>query len=407
MKNYIDRFLDPMLSGLGGVVPSVVGAIIVLIVGFLIAKAIKSVLKTILSKSRLDERINKRTKSGNFNIENTISNIVYYLILVYVLLLVLDMMGVRGVLAPLQGMFNEFIQFIPRILAAGIIGFAGYIIASIAKEAAGLLTGGLDKLSAKIGVKSSFDFTKVVRQIVFLIVFIPILIIALDSLKMEVISGPATEALSTLLGAIPNIIAAAIILALFFIGGRYISKIIESLAANLGIDQMANKVEGIQYISQKTAISKIIGNLVFFFIAFSGTIAAIEKLQFMQLSAILSELLELCGHIFFGLIILGVGTWIASIAYKMLSKNQENKFVASIARAGIIGLFLAIGLRQMGIADEIVNLAFGLTLGAIAVAIALSFGIGGREAAGKLMNDWVEKYRNSKGGNNEGPKKLH
>jgi hypothetical protein len=47
----------------------------------------------------------------------------------------------------------------------------------------------------------------------------------------------------------------------------------------------------------------------------------------------------------------------------------------------------------MGIADDIVNLAFGLTLGAVAVAVALSFGLGGREAAGKLMDHWLSKFR--------------
>jgi hypothetical protein len=51
------------------------------------------------------------------------------------------------------------------------------------------------------------------------------------------------------------------------------------------------------------------------------------------------------------------------------------------------------GLRAMGIANEIVQMAFGLTFGAIAVAIALSFGLGGREAAGKLMEHWLSRWR--------------
>jgi hypothetical protein len=54
------------------------------------------------------------------------------------------------------------------------------------------------------------------------------------------------------------------------------------------------------------------------------------------------------------------------------------------------------GLRAMGIADDIVNLAFGLTLGAIAVAVALSFGLGGREAAGELMKNWLSKFHSEK-----------
>jgi hypothetical protein len=51
------------------------------------------------------------------------------------------------------------------------------------------------------------------------------------------------------------------------------------------------------------------------------------------------------------------------------------------------------GLRAMGIADDIVNLAFGLTLGAVAVAVALAFGLGGREAAGKMMDHWLTQLR--------------
>jgi hypothetical protein len=51
------------------------------------------------------------------------------------------------------------------------------------------------------------------------------------------------------------------------------------------------------------------------------------------------------------------------------------------------------GLREMGLAADIVNLAFGLTLGAIAVAFALSFGLGGRDAAGRQMDAWLSKLR--------------
>ena len=54
------------------------------------------------------------------------------------------------------------------------------------------------------------------------------------------------------------------------------------------------------------------------------------------------------------------------------------------------------GLRAMGIANEIVQLAFALTLGAVAMAVALAFGLGGREAAGKLTQHWVDQWRNRK-----------
>ena len=51
------------------------------------------------------------------------------------------------------------------------------------------------------------------------------------------------------------------------------------------------------------------------------------------------------------------------------------------------------GLRQMGIADDIVNLAFGLLLGAIAVAVALAFGLGARDIAGRQVEGWLGQLR--------------
>ena len=64
-----------------------------------------------------------------------------------------------------------------------------------------------------------------------------------------------------------------------------------------------------------------------------------------------------------------------------------------MARIAILGVVIAMGLRAMGIANEIVELAFGLSFGAVAVAVALSFGLGGREAAGKLAEHWLQRWR--------------
>ena len=77
-------------------------------------------------------------------------------------------------------------------------------------------------------------------------------------------------------------------------------------------------------------------------------------------------------------------------------RGQHELCLARIARLAILGLVLAMGLRAMGIADDIVNLAFALVLGALAVAFAVAFGLGGREAAGELAKQWLADYRNNK-----------
>jgi uncharacterized membrane protein len=45
-------------------------------------------------------------------------------------------------------------------------------------------------------------------------------------------------------------------------------------------------------------------------------------------------------------------------------------------------------LQQMGLADEIISLAFGLLFGAIAVAAAIAFGLGGRDIAARQLDEW-------------------
>jgi len=81
------------------------------------------------------------------------------------------------------------------------------------------------------------------------------------------------------------------------------------------------------------------------------------------------------------------GTLLALIAW--LATHSET--LAGVARVAILGLVIAMGLRAVGIADDIVDFAFLLTFGAVAVAVALSFGLGGREAAGRQMEYWLAK----------------
>jgi hypothetical protein len=63
--------------------------------------------------------------------------------------------------------------------------------------------------------------------------------------------------------------------------------------------------------------------------------------------------------------------------------------LAQAARIGILIFVGAMALQQMGVATNIVNLAFGLLMGAFAVAFAIAFGLGGRTVAEDLMRSWL------------------
>lgn len=386
----MENFFNDLTTQVGGFLPGILGALAVLIIGWFLAGVIRRLVHGLLKKTDLDNKIFKGA-SSSVSPEKFIAKLVYYLVLMVVLLIVLEMLGVHNVLDPVKNMVNKFLEYIPNIIGAGIIGFAGYIIATIASEVVGFAGDAIDRYATKMGFSTDADLGGIFKKIIFIIVFIPMLIAALDTLQLDVISDPFKEMLTTFISAIPNILVAAITIGVFYIAGRFLVGIVEDLMKGFGVDGMAQKLNISGIIGEGTSLSKLIANVGFFFLMFTGIVAGVEKLNFPQFSVILNNLLELSAQIFFGLIIMAIGNFIANIAHNALEKS--NAFMATIAKIATLGLFLAIALRTMGIANDIVNLAFGLTLGAVAVAVALSFGLGGREAAGKHMEYLMSKFR--------------
>lgn len=389
MKQF-DLFLESISTKFGAVLPTALGALLVFIIGWFIAGFVRRLVASLLGRTQLDERIAKSMNSS-INLEKLLSKLAYYLVLLFVILLVLDMLGINSVLQPLEGMLEEFAGVIPNVISAGLVGFAGYILANIASEAVGFITASLEKFSERIGWEGQISLTKLVKQLVFILVFIPILVVALGYLNMTAITEPATNMLNQLWSAIPKILVAVVILGVFYFVGKYVVSVVVTLLKNVGADKLADQME-IDAVMGSSSISDIIGKIVFFFLMFAGVISASDKLELTELSSILNNLMEISGKIMFGIVIMLFGNFISVQASKMVTGNDSNT-IRKIARYAILVIFMAMALHTMGIAPSIVNLAFGLTLGAIAVAAALAFGLGGREAAGKHLDHMLTNMR--------------
>ena len=380
------------ILGLNGKFSTLLSAIVILVIGMIVAKTIKNLVSKLLKKSKWDNKL-LGDKMGDMNINVFISKFVYFMIMLFVLLLVLSTLGLEGVLDPVKNMLDEILGFLPNLIAAGVIGFVGYIIAKVISGLIGMGSKLLDKMASKLKIVDTAKIVSIVQKIVFIVIFIPFVIQALNALHINAISEPANVILSTVLGMLPKILAATIIIGLFVIGGKYLTDFLKDLLKSLGVDGIAEKMHLGSVIGKDQSIANIISGLLYFYIAYFGIITGVEILELNQLNDILRTILDLSGKILLGLVILVIGNFIATLFYNILSKSENNKFVASIARGAIIALFLAISLRTMGIANSIVELAFGLILGAIAVAIALSYGLGGREAAGEHMKDIIKKFK--------------
>jgi len=386
------EFLDRLIHSVSDSLPGVVGAILVLIIGWLFAVLVRKIVHSLMKKTEWDEKL-----LGNTIVDTNkfIANLVYYILMVIILLIVLEMLGVSYVLDPITNMLNEFLGFIPNILAGLAIVFIGYIIAKFISNLVKMAGSFFDRLANNMGFKEKDKLVHFIQQVVFVIIFIPFIIQGLNALHLEAITNPANNVLHQMLDSVPNIIGAILIISIFVIGGRFITSFVKDLLANLGMDNLVEKLQ-LKTVLGEQKLSSIVANIIFYFMVFFGVISGVEMLGLDRLAEVLHTILNLSGNVLFGLIILVMGNFLGSVIYKTMSGSEENAFVAGIARVAIIGLFLAIALRTMGIANSIVELAFGLTLGAIAVTVALSYGLGGREAAGKHMEKILKRFQDKK-----------
>ncbi|MBP6781687.1 MAG: mechanosensitive ion channel, partial [Ottowia sp.] len=196
-----------------------------------------------------------------------------------------------------------------------------------------------------------------------------------------------------LLDAVPRIIAAGLILLITWLVASFATRLLSSLLSNVGFDTLPAKLN-MQHAFVRTQPSVLVGRIALLFAMLFAIVEAGNQLGFHRFSDMIMTFIEFAGDVLLGSAILIIGFMLANVAYEAITRasgEARGTMLARIARLAILGIVLAMGLRAMGIADDIVNLAFGLTLGAVAVAVALAFGLGGREAAGRLASRWADR----------------
>ena len=381
----MDNILSPITDTLGPAASGSLGkaliGLLILVVGLLIVKFLASLFKRLLGKVGFLEQ---------HNLAKPIASLAKAIMTIFVLIAVLQHFGLTGVLDPLKAMVNKFLGVIPNIIGAGVIAYAGWIIAKIVAELTGAALNKVDqKLLAKTG-NSEVKVAKLGSSFIFAAILLPIIVAALGVLNIPAISGPASEMINKLMAAIPNIIGAGIILVVAYFVAKFVVQMLSGILDGMGVDEMPEKM-GVQGLFTPTFTpTKLIGGAIMFFSMLTATTAAVNTLGIDVISSIFAKVLEFGGGILVGSVILIVGYTLSSIAYNKLSETTSDG-IASVARFAILGLVLAMGLKAMGLADNIVNMAFGFTLGAVAIAAAIAFGLGGQDAAKFVANNWAKK----------------
>ena len=396
--------LNALLSQLTEFAPRLVGAALLLAIAGVVATVLRRIVSGGLGAFRLDERLGgqptERERKG-VPLSQTVGDAVYWLVLLLFLPAILGALALEGLLAPVQTLMNEVLGYLPNLLAAGLILVVGWFLAGLVQRiVTNLLAAvGLDRVSQTAGLARVIGATKmssVVGTVVYILILIPVLISALNALALEAVTQPASNMLSTILTVIPTLFAAVLLLTVAYLMGQWVAGLISNLLAGVGFNNLlaylglGRRVEP----KDRRAPSAIVGTLILVAIMLFASIEAARLLGFEALATLISEFVIFAGQVILGLIIFGIGLYLGNLAATAVqaSATAQAPVLALVTRVSIIVLAAAMALRQMGLANEIVTLAFGLLLGAIAVAAALAVGLGGRDVASRAIERWVNRW---------------
>lgn len=387
--------------------PRLLAAGLLLLVAWVLASALRMVVTRALGAAKLDQRLGDEAEvEGQVPLSKTLGDAVYWLVFLLFLPTILDALSLQGLLAPVQELLNEVLGFLPNLLAAGLILLVGWFLARIIQRiVTNLLTSvGVNQLSERIGISSVLgeqQLADLLGFVVYVLVLIPVLIAGLNALALEAITAPAANMLNTFLTAIPAVFGAALVLALAYIVGRLVAGLVTNLLAGIGFNAVLARLGiGRTLDEGQRTPAQIVGWLVLVGVMLFAIIEALQLLGFTVLAAMVANFTTFAGQILLGLIIFALGLYIANLAAQAIRESDVNQsgLLAMAARIAILVLAGAMALRQMGLANEIINLAFGLLLGAIAVAVALAFGLGGRDIAARELEDMVRSVKEDETG---------
>jgi Conserved TM helix len=331
----------------------------------------------------------QRGTSGGESVGMALGRIVSLLVWLFGLLAVLQQLGFDSVITPVQGLLGNFIGYLDNIVFAAAIFFIGSMIARIVRDLVEtfLATVNLDKWANMGGVEAvtgNSAISKTIGTIVYVLVIIPVAIAALQMLEISAITEPAMNLLNMVFKAIPLIIGACLLLGLGYVISRWVAGLIRDLLPSLGADRAINEL-GI--LPDGRAASGVIAAIVTIAVMIFFAIAATNILGFPQLTNILETVLAQAGNVVFGAVLIALGVLIAKILKNLISDATGPGIASNVTYWITVGLFVFIGLKQMNIGGPIVDYAFlALAVGA-AVAFALAFGLGGRDAASKVLVD--------------------
>jgi small-conductance mechanosensitive channel len=216
---------------------------------------------------------------------------------------------------------------------------------------------------------------------------------------------PLQNALSTFLSYVPQLIGAIIILIIGYIVAKVLQAVVTRVLRGVGFENWMER-GGVRQFFERAQTDQtptsIIGKLVFWFVFIIALTMAADALGIPQVSAVLGQLIAYIPNIIAAILILILATLLANFLSGVVRGATGSEVLASVARYAIIVYAVFAALTQLGIAVTLTANTFLILLGSIGLALALAFGIGGRDVARDILQRAYGRSNEVTGGSSSG-----
>jgi hypothetical protein len=214
------------------------------------------------------------------------------------------------------------------------------------------------------------------------------------------ISQSLQEGLNDLIGFIPKLIGFLIILLIGYLVAKALQKVVALALEKVGTDKALRSGTTGEYVNRvapDTSPSRLIGTVVFWFILLGALSIAISALGIGALNDFIANVFNYLPNVIAAILILVVAIalagWLTQLITRSMGETTMGKVTSTAVPSLVLGIAVFMVLDQLGIATEIVTITYAALLGAIALGLALAFGLGGRDLASRMLEDTYERGR--------------
>jgi hypothetical protein len=212
----------------------------------------------------------------------------------------------------------------------------------------------------------------------------------------ELIADPIRQMLTKIMAYLPILLGALIILIVGWIVAKVIRRAVDWLLKTVRFDTMADKT-GISEVLRKGDLKitarEVVSGLVYWLIIIMVLVMTVDALGLPKSSDVLASLFAYIPKVIAALLVLVVAMFLASFVSGIVRTACGNanlprpELIADVSRWAIIIFAATIAMEQLGIAPLLVGTAFNIILGGIVLALALAFGLGGKDAAARYLDE--------------------